>query len=59
MSLIDFINDLDESLKYSVDDVIHVFKTLITDVDQLQKDVKKLKRKSKYQYTKQFDRSHH
>lgn len=59
MALKDFINELDESLKYTVDDVIHVMKILSSDVAQLQKDVKKLKRQSKYKYTKKFDSSHH
>lgn len=41
------IENIEEDIKMSVDDVIHVIKTLRTDVDQLKKDVKQLKSRKK------------
>lgn len=44
---IKLIENIETDIKLSVDDVIHVIKTLRIDVDQLKKDVKKLKTKPK------------
>lgn len=47
MAKIDLINLLEEDIKLTIDDVMHILKTLRIDVDQLQKDFKKLKNKKK------------
>lgn len=43
MAKIDLVNQIEEDIKLVVDDVMHIIKTMRTDVDQLQKEVKKLK----------------
>lgn len=40
---IKLIDNIEVDLKLSIDDVIHVIKTLRVDVDKLKEDIKKLK----------------